>query len=163
VYHPRVLPFLKEQLARGELRPVFLYEKVPTLKISEQEIRGIDPEGASFINMNTPEEYHAALQRWQQSGDAQNSCSVELFGVARLLAKTSKVDISIPPGADLAYVISALAKKFPALAGRVIAPDFRWLTSGYACNINGTEFVRDPNFKIKDGDNVFILSADAGG
>lgn len=166
VYHPRVVPVLKEQLERHELRPIFLYEKVPTLKISEQEIRVIDPDGSSFINMNMPADYQAAVQRWQDlhpPADTGIFCSVELFGVARLLAKTSKLDLGIPARANLAHVIAALAEKLPVLAGKVIEPSTKSLIPGYACNVNGLEFVRDPNFEIKHGDSVFILSADAGG
>jgi hypothetical protein len=37
------------------------------------------------------------------------------------------------------------------------------LLAGFACNINGTDFVRDPNTKIHPQDKIFILSADAGG
>jgi hypothetical protein len=47
------------------------------------------------------------------------------------------------------------------LAGRVI--DAGGLVSGYTCNINGLDFVRTPHTKIKSGDKIFLLSADAGG
>jgi molybdopterin-guanine dinucleotide biosynthesis protein A len=36
VYRTSVLPLLKDQLERGELRPIFLYDKVRTRKIPEQ-------------------------------------------------------------------------------------------------------------------------------
>ena len=45
VYRRSVLPLLEGQLARGELRPVYLFEKVRTLRIDEEEIRRFDPEG----------------------------------------------------------------------------------------------------------------------
>lgn len=41
-------------LDRGELRPIFLCDMVRTLKIEEDEIRRFDPEGLSFLNINTP-------------------------------------------------------------------------------------------------------------
>ena len=56
----------QEQLDRGELRPIFLYDKVRTRKIDENEIRRFDPEGLSFLNMNSPAEYEAALRLWEQ-------------------------------------------------------------------------------------------------
>ena len=65
VYRKSVAPLLREQLERGELRPIFLYEKVRTRQVSEDEIRRFDPEGLSFLNMNTPEDYEAALQCWR--------------------------------------------------------------------------------------------------
>lgn len=66
VYRRSVLPLLEAQLTRGELRPVFLFDKVRTLTIEEKEIRRFDPEGASFFNMNTPADYEEALRRWQE-------------------------------------------------------------------------------------------------
>jgi hypothetical protein len=37
---------------------------VRTRRVAEDEIRGFDPEGASFFNMNTPEDYAEARRRW---------------------------------------------------------------------------------------------------
>ncbi len=177
VYCRSVVPLLREQLERGELRPIFLYEKVRTCKVSEDEIRRFDPEGLSFLNMNTPEDYQAALARWQnrrqghQTEDTpppsvSNSCltcTVELFGVARLLAKTKEVSLALPQEATLSHVFSALAERLPTLVGQVISPDRNSLTNGNACNINGLDFVRNPGVKVNAGDNIFIISADAGG
>jgi len=56
-----------------------------------------------------------------------------------------------------------LAGELPVLVGPVIAPDRSKLTRGYACNINGLDFVRDPGFKINPGDSIIIISNDAGG
>lgn len=159
VYRRGVAPLLKEQLERGELRPIFLYDKVRTRKIHEDEIRRHDPEGLSFLNMNSPEEYDAALKLWSRKNRV--SVSVELFGVARMLAKTQFVPLDLVQGATLAQVFSALADKFPVLAGRIISSD--GLISGYTCNINGLDFVRTPSAKVNSGDKIFILSADAGG
>ncbi len=169
-YRRSVLPHLQEQLERSELRPVFLYEKVRTCKLDEDEIRRFDPEGLSFLNMNTPQDYEAALRRWEElrrfpdlAEASPVSCTVELFGVARLLAKTRAVSLTLPPNAILCHVYSALAEKLPILVGRVIAQDRSSLSSGYACNINGRDFVRDPGIRIHPGDTILITSADAGG
>ena len=162
VYRQHVAPLLKEQLERGELRPIFLYDKVRTRKITEDEIQPLDPEGLSFLNMNTPEDYDEALKRWKKMKPAL-TCIVELFGAARLLAKTREVPLSLPEEATLADVFSALAGRVPVLVGRVINVDGGSLFSGYTCNINGLDFVRAPSAKIHSGDKIFILSADAGG
>lgn len=186
VYRRTVVPLLKEQLERGELRPIYLYGKVRTCEIPEEEIRRFDPEGLSFLNMNTPEDYEAALTRWEEkstglrvqglgpdsqlsalsskpSREGSVSCTVELFGVARLLAKTTEVSLSLAHGATLSDVYSALAERLPILVGRVITPDASSLSSGYACNVNGIDFVRNSNVKVNPGDRIFIISADAGG
>ena len=159
VYRRSVAPLLHEQLERGELRPIFLYDKVRTRKVHEDEIRTLDPEGMSFLNMNSPADYDSALQLWRKKHSL--SVSVELFGVARMLAKTQLVSLDLAQGATLAQVFSSLADKFPVLVGRVI--NSQGLITGYACNINGLNFVRAPDAKVNSGDKIFILSADAGG
>ena len=159
VYRRSVAPLLHEQLERGELRPIFLYDKVRTRKVHEDEIRTLDPEGMSFLNMNSPADYDSALQLWRKKHSL--SVSVELFGVARMLAKTPLLSLDLAQGATLAQVFSSLADKFPVLVGRVINSE--GLISGYTCNINGLNFVRAPDAKVNSGDKIFILSADAGG
>jgi molybdenum cofactor guanylyltransferase len=170
VYRTSVLPLLEDQLTHGELRPVYLFDKVRTCKIGEDQIRRFDPQGLSFLNINTPGDYDEALKRWDainlSCGAPKNDlvqCTVELFGVARLLARTKEVTLSLPEGANLAQVYSALAAKLPILVGRVIRPDGKSLSSGYTCNLNGLDFVRTPATQVSSGDKIFILSADAGG
>jgi len=164
VYRTSVAPLLKAQLEHGELRPVFLYDKVRTRKVEEEEIRRFDPDGLSFFNMNSPEEYRTAVAIWEKSRRTPSlTCTVELFGVPRMLAKTREVSLSLPQEATLSDVFSALAEKLPVLAGRVIDAASGGLFSGYACNVNGLDFVRNPAARIKAGDKIFILAADAGG
>jgi molybdopterin-guanine dinucleotide biosynthesis protein A len=67
VYRGRVLPLLEEQLASGRRRAVDLYERVPVRKLSEEEIRAVDPLGRTFLNMNTPKEYQEALALWKEA------------------------------------------------------------------------------------------------
>jgi molybdopterin-guanine dinucleotide biosynthesis protein A len=159
VYRRSVLPLLEQQLARGELRPIFLFDKVRTCRIAEEEIRRFDPDGSSFFNMNTPEDYAEALRRWRRS----ISCTVELFGVARLVTNTDRISLELPRDSTYAQLFAALAERLPALVGRVITADRPRLIEGYACNVNGREFVRSPETTVNDGDNIAILSADAGG
>lgn len=189
VYRRSVAPLLQEQLERGELRPIFLYQKVRTREVSEEEIRRFDPEGLSFRNMNSPEDYQAALTLWRARRKTQTAteietekrdkdaapvvaCSVsapplcliiELFGVARLKAKTNQITLKLLPTATVIDALIALAKACPALLGAVIAPDMHALLPGHACNLNGLEFIKDYNTPIHDGDHLLILSSDAGG
>ncbi len=170
VYRKSVLPLLKEQLEHGELRPVYLFDKVRTRKVEQDEIKILDPDGLSFLNMNTPQDYEAALKRWQEMRQRKETvanrgatCTVELFGTAQLLAKAKTISLSLPPEATLARVLGSLAETLPMLVGRVIAPERNRLASGFACNINGLAFVRDFGAKIASGDRILILSADAGG
>src|SRR5687768_3993149 len=169
VYRRSVAPLLHDQLERADLRPISLYPKVRTREIYEDKVRRFDPEGLSFLNINTPEDYQDAVRRWHNKKTSELeiapadgiSVSVELFGVARLLAKTKSVSLSLPQDATLANVFSALAERLPILLGRII--NSNGLISGYTCNINGLDFVRTPSAKVNSGDKIFILSADAGG
>jgi molybdenum cofactor guanylyltransferase len=169
-YRRSVLPLLEDQLERGELRPVYLFDRVPTCKIGEEEIRIFDPDGLSFFNMNTPDDYQRALQRWSelhpsgsQTRDETVSCTVELFGMAQMLAKTKTVSLALPQDATLSHLFSALAERLPMLVGRVITAEKNQLASGCACNVNGLEFIRNATTRVKSGDRILILSADAGG
>src|SRR6266403_209907 len=160
-----IAPLLAEQLARRQLRPVYLFDKVRLRRVDEDEIRRFDPEGSSFYNMNTPEDYAEALKRWSvtRRADPSIQCTVELFGIARLLARTSAIALALPAGATFSDAFAALAEKLPALVGRVISADRTRLVDGYACNLNGLAFVRTPTAGVSPGDSLVILSADAGG
>ena len=170
VYRRTVLPLLEGQLARGELRPVYLFDKVRTRTVDEDEIRLFDADGSSFFNMNTPEDYAEALTRWSAIHERRGSlpvgsvqCTVELFGVARMLAQTREISLALPPEATFSQLFAALAERLPVLVGRVITRDGTSLVDGYACNVNGLQFVRDATARVNPGDNIVILSADAGG
>jgi molybdopterin-guanine dinucleotide biosynthesis protein A/molybdopterin converting factor small subunit len=166
VYSTAVLPLLEEQLAKGELRPVSLFTKVRTREVTEEEVRRVDPDGASFFNMNTPEDYEEAQKRWPATRDAAIApvdCTVELFGVAQLLTGRREITLALHPGATIGDVFEALAGKLPSLSGRVISTDGTSLIEGYACNVNGLEFVRSAEARVKPGDSIAIISADAGG
>jgi molybdopterin converting factor small subunit len=117
--------------------------------------------------MNTPDDYIHALQRWHElKGSRENDrvqCTVEFFGIAQLLTKTKTISVALPQEATLSHLFYALAERMPVLVGRVISSEKNELMSGCACNVNGLEFVRNPSAKIRTGDKILILSADAGG
>lgn len=165
VYGHTVLPLLAAQLERGELRPVYLFDKARTRRVEEEEIRRFDPDGESFFNMNMPADYDEALKRWRAAPPPTPgvNCTIELFGVARLLAQTREVPLTLPAEATLGQMLAALVERLPVLAGTVIAGDQGRLVDGYACNVNGLDFVRQPGARIYPGDNIAIMSADAGG
>jgi molybdopterin converting factor small subunit len=84
--------------------------------------------------------------------------AVELFGIPRAragLAKTSSV------GATLGDVLADLAKRFPSLAETCI--DGRTLRPGFIANLSTERFVTAPDTPLREGDNVLLLSLDAGG
>ena len=91
------------------------------------------------------------------------ACTVELFGVARLVGKRREVPLELEAGATVADALAALVRSVPALAGKVVAANEATLLDGYACCRNGLEFVRSSAARITAGDVIAILSADAGG
>jgi molybdopterin-guanine dinucleotide biosynthesis protein A len=64
VYRPSVHLVLAEQLASGRRRLLDLYERVAVRKVTGREILGLDPDGLTFLNVNTPDEYERALALW---------------------------------------------------------------------------------------------------
>ena len=91
------------------------------------------------------------------------ACTVELFGVARLVGRTRAVPLELEADATLADAFGALVRKVPALAGTVVAAHGTSLADGYACSRNGLEFVRSGAARVSAGDVIAIVSADAGG
>jgi molybdopterin-guanine dinucleotide biosynthesis protein A len=61
-YRTGVLPAAQELLAAGRLRPAFLAERLPTRVLSAADFADVDPRLGSLRNVNTPEEYEAALR-----------------------------------------------------------------------------------------------------
>src|SRR5215213_1061084 len=59
-YRVSVLAKVRELIAANRLRPIFLADVVPTRVLREADLDGVDL--ASLRNVNTPEEYEAALR-----------------------------------------------------------------------------------------------------
>jgi molybdopterin-guanine dinucleotide biosynthesis protein A len=63
VYRLEVAREVAALLAEDRLRPVFLFERVPTRVVTASELADVDPNCESLRNLNTPEEYERALAR----------------------------------------------------------------------------------------------------
>lgn len=70
VYRRSILPILEAQLAVGQPRLVAAFDRARAREIAEDEIRRFDSDGASLFNMNTPDDYLKALERWRRRGRA---------------------------------------------------------------------------------------------
>jgi molybdopterin-guanine dinucleotide biosynthesis protein A len=68
VYRRSVLPKVEELLAQDRLRPVFLFEAVRTRRVSPAEMREVDPDLRTLRNLNTREDYEAALEELRRAG-----------------------------------------------------------------------------------------------
>jgi len=67
VYRTGVLTDVDRLLAADRLRPIFLFESLPTREIPARELESADPGLRSLRNLNSPEDYEQALQ---DMGDA---------------------------------------------------------------------------------------------
>ena len=62
VYRLSVRDEVRKLLAADRLRPVFLFDAVPTRAIEPHELADTDPDFRSLRNLNTPADYEAALR-----------------------------------------------------------------------------------------------------
>src|SRR5262249_31270842 len=62
VYRIGVQPIVERLLAENRLRPVFLFESAPTRVVGAEELTEADPALQSLRNLNSPEDYHAAVR-----------------------------------------------------------------------------------------------------
>ena len=61
VYRRATLPHIDALLAQDRLRPAYLFEAVRTRRVTPEEMRDVDPELRTLRNLNTREDYLAAL------------------------------------------------------------------------------------------------------
>ena len=61
VYRTSVVPHIAELLAADQLRPVFLFDRVRTLRVPVEELKTADPSLNTLKNLNRPEDYLTAL------------------------------------------------------------------------------------------------------
>jgi molybdopterin converting factor small subunit len=82
---------------------------------------------------------------------------VEFLGIPRERAGISELEVE---AGTLGQVLGTLATRCPALRELI---DGTRLHPSVVANLNGDEFVSDPDTPLAQGDRLLILSADAGG
>ena len=83
---------------------------------------------------------------------------VEFFGVPRLRAGREELAVS---AGTVAEVLAAVESACPCLKG-VRRSDGR-AAPQYLLSLDGRAFLTDPAHRLRPGDHVLLLSADAGG
>ena len=63
LYPRTILPLIEQLLQQGRHDPRSLLDAAPVQYIEEVQLRSIDPDLRSFININTPEELHARFNQ----------------------------------------------------------------------------------------------------
>jgi molybdopterin-guanine dinucleotide biosynthesis protein A len=61
VYRRTTLPHIESLLAQDRLRPAFLFDAVRTRRVKPEEMTSADPRLHTLRNLNTREDYLAAL------------------------------------------------------------------------------------------------------
>jgi molybdopterin converting factor small subunit len=82
---------------------------------------------------------------------------VEFLGIPRERSGISELEIEAD---TLGQLLGALAQRFPAFDGLIAAGR---LHPSIVANLNGDEFVTDPQTRLADDDHLLILSSDVGG
>jgi len=62
IYSKKVIRSMEETIKNGSRSLREFLKKLDVLYISEDEVRTIDPEGRSFVNINTLEDYEKAMK-----------------------------------------------------------------------------------------------------
>lgn len=69
VYARRCLPAIEAALARGDMKMVSFLQDMRVREVGEAEVARFDPQGRSFVNINTPAELASAEQLLSEEGD----------------------------------------------------------------------------------------------
>jgi molybdopterin-guanine dinucleotide biosynthesis protein A len=144
-YRTMLAPRVASMVAARRLRPAFLFDEVPTLRLddpallADPALAAADPRLESVVNVNDPEEYE--LARKQPAPEV----TVECFGVHASHGRRG------PRSVQAATIGEAAAAVGLRLDRHVLAA------------VNGDQTTRDEHVPLMAGDAVAFLSADAGG
>ena len=61
VYRRNTIPHIESLLAAKRMRPAFLFDRVRTRRVKPEEMAAVDPQLRTLRNLNTREDYLAAL------------------------------------------------------------------------------------------------------
>ena len=144
-YRTTLAPRIDALIAAGRMRPAMLFEQVAVRRLDEAALRadpGIaaaDPALDSVLNVNSPDDYRAARDR------AAPKVTVRRFGALASGGRSGPVTVE-------AATLGAAA----AAAGLV-------LDRHIVAALNGDQITRDAQVPLVAGDEISLLSADAGG
>lgn len=83
---------------------------------------------------------------------------IEFFGIPRHRAGIAEIEVS---AATLGNALCEARQRIPQLDQICLAEGT--LSGGYLANLNGRQFVSDPQTPLAAGDCILILSSDMGG
>ena len=68
IYSKRCIPFISDQLARGDHKIINFFDKVNVVTVPEKTLRTVDPDLDSFTNLNTPADLKVAALKAKRAG-----------------------------------------------------------------------------------------------
>lgn len=89
--------------------------------------------------------------------------SVELLGMANVLADLRNVNVKLDGPVSLRDLVGALRREMPALEGSVIRPGEDRLTSHCSFNVNGRFHIDDYDVVVRSGDHIVVVALALGG
>ncbi len=89
-----VLPVARELLDAGERRPIALYDRLSVIEIPAEELRAVDPQLKSLVNINTPQDLDASAPAYAKT-DAQIRMHVVEVGTRRSRGMPSERSITV--------------------------------------------------------------------
>ena len=143
-------------LAAERYRPLFLSETLATRVLTPADLESVDPERGTLRNLNTPDDYRAALR---DAGEADRpTITFELFGVPRLRAGIGRIDLS---AGRVDEALAALLTHCPALGDMVLSAGR--VAPAYRLCLNAEMFDPAPDTLLVEGDSLLLMAADVGG
>jgi molybdenum cofactor guanylyltransferase len=136
-YRLSLLPAVEGLLADDRLRPAFLFDMASVRRLGDGELE----EPASLRNLNTPEDYAAAL------AEDEPAIVVEAFGTLRERLGFSRTTVAAATVGQAVKRLDGLAELLPHT---LVA-------------LNGERFHADPQTPLVAGDRLSVLTAEAGG
>ena len=76
IYKTSLSPRVLELIQQGKRKPRFLLDQSDTLALDPTQFQSYDPSGLTLHNLNTPEDYAAALQLYQQTQELNPSSNL---------------------------------------------------------------------------------------
>jgi molybdopterin-guanine dinucleotide biosynthesis protein A len=73
IYQTSLSPRVLELIQKGKRKPRFLLDQSKTLALDPRQLQSYDPSGLTLQNLNTPDDYTAALKRYQQNQEESSS------------------------------------------------------------------------------------------
>ena len=93
---------------------------------------------------------------------ALTEVEVEFYGVPRQRAGVDRVQLAFTAASVAAAdVIKVLERRFPDLQNGCLQNG--WLHASCTANVDGCDFISDPETRLLCGQTLLVMSADAGG